>query len=109
MRYIVAEVEWYAHGRTYELQNVGTGASYGLGLTKILYCYHLYRFDRFYLDQFVAVLFSLRRRSSLPFHLRLTGSSYVSLYLYFCPFFAIDTVETKLLILTVKYSFFSII
>lgn len=55
MRYIAAEVEQYAHGRTYEQQNVGTGASYGLDPTKILYCYHLYRFDRFYLDQFVTV------------------------------------------------------
>jgi hypothetical protein len=47
MRYIAAEVEWYAHGWTYGLQNIGTGASYGLGPTKILYCDRFYRFDRF--------------------------------------------------------------
>jgi len=53
MRNIVAEVELYAHGWTYELQNVGT--SYGLSPSKILYRDRIYRV---YLNQFV--LYSYR-------------------------------------------------
>lgn len=75
MRYIVAKVEWYAHGRTYELRNVGIGASYGLGPTKILYCDQLYRFDRFYLDQ--SVLFLSRSHWSPLFYLHLARAGHV--------------------------------
>lgn len=53
MRNIAAEVELYAHGWTYELQNVGT--SYGLSPSKILYRDRIYRV---YLNQFV--LYSYR-------------------------------------------------
>lgn len=77
MRYIVVKVEWYAYGRTYELRNVGIGASYGLGPTKILYCDQLYRFDRFYLDQ--SVLFLSRSHWSPLFYLHLARAGHVSL------------------------------